>query len=234
MQWYFEPFCLDAANACLWRDDERVALRPKTFNLLAHLVKHAGTLLTKEALLDAVWPDAYVAEGVLATSMTELRKALGETARQPQFIATEHKRGYRFIAPVTAMEPAAPPRRDAPPLLIDRSMELDRLRQALAATRRGQRQVVTVTGEAGIGKTTLVDTFVGESVEQENIYMARGQCIDHYGAGEPYLPLLDCRRQSGAGRAWPTCTGDLAPTCAELATAIAGAAAARRSGASAA
>ena len=193
MQWYFEPFRLDADNACLWRHEQRVALRPKTFNLLAQLVEHAGTLLTKETLLDAVWPDAFVTEGVLATSMAELRKALGETARQPRFIATEHKRGYRFIAPVTAVELAAPPSRASQPpsLLIDRGAELECLRQALTAARRGQRQAVMVTGEAGIGKTTLVDAFLGELVEQENIYVGRGQCIDHYGPSEPYLPLLD-------------------------------------------
>ncbi|ETX00344.1 MAG: hypothetical protein ETSY1_11640 [Candidatus Entotheonella factor] len=111
MQWYFEPFCLDPNNACLWQQGQRVTLRPKTFDLLAYLVENAGVLLTKEALLDAVWPDTIVAEGVLATSMVELRKALGESAREPRFIATVHKRGYRFIAPVTVIDPsdAVPP-----------------------------------------------------------------------------------------------------------------------------
>lgn len=111
MQWYFEPFCLDPNNACLWQQGQRVTLRPKTFDLLAYLVENAGVLLTKEALLDAVWPDTIVAEGVLATSMVELRKALGESAREPRFIATVHKRGYRFIAPDTVIDPsdAVPP-----------------------------------------------------------------------------------------------------------------------------
>src|SRR5687767_10751583 len=108
MQWHFEPFCLDAVNACLWQAGQRVTLRPKTFDLLAYLVAHAGVLLTKEALLEAlleaVWPDTVVAEGVLATTMVELRKILGETARTPRFIATVHKRGYRFIAPVTVID----------------------------------------------------------------------------------------------------------------------------------
>ena len=107
MQWIVGPFRLDLDNACLWRGDERLVLRPKTFDLLVHLVEHAGELVSKDDLLDAVWPDTVVADSVLTVSMSELRKVLGETAKQPQFIATVHRRGYRFIAPVEA-EDAAP------------------------------------------------------------------------------------------------------------------------------
>jgi DNA-binding winged helix-turn-helix (wHTH) protein len=67
---------------------------------------HAGQLVTKEALLDAIWPETAVGEGVLKTSMNELRKTLGETAKAPQWIATVHRRGYRFVAPVTLGESA--------------------------------------------------------------------------------------------------------------------------------
>lgn len=83
MQWCFGPFRLDARHACLWREQQRLTLRPKTFDLLVYLVEHADELVTKEALLDAVWPDTAVADGVLTTSMGELRKVLGETAREP-------------------------------------------------------------------------------------------------------------------------------------------------------
>src|SRR5262249_61408053 len=93
MQWYFEPFRLDLANACLWHAEQRVTLRPKTYEVLTYLVTHAGQLVTKEALLDAIWPETAVGEGVLKTSMNELRKALGETAKTPQRIATVHRRG---------------------------------------------------------------------------------------------------------------------------------------------
>ena len=85
----------------------------KPFDLL-HLVEHAGELVRKETLLEAVWPDTVRADGVLTTSMGELRKVLGETARQPQYIATVHRRGYRFIAPVTPVDtPKASAMRDA-------------------------------------------------------------------------------------------------------------------------
>ena len=101
MYWHFGPFRLDLANACLWHAAQRVILRPKTFEVLVYLVTHAGQLVTKEALFDAIWPETVVGDGVLKTSMTELRKALGETAKAPQWIATVHRRGYRFVAPVT-------------------------------------------------------------------------------------------------------------------------------------
>src|SRR5499425_1532195 len=174
MQWHFGPFRLDQANATLWRAEQRVTLRPKTFEILVHLVTHAGQLVTKEALLDAIWPETAVGEGVLKTSMNELRKALGETAKAPQWIATVHRRGYRFVAPVTMVEsapaPAAPPTPVTPlsaptavrttppapvsvptpaPRLVAREAESATLRQWVANALEGQRQLGFITGEAG-------------------------------------------------------------------------------------
>ena len=101
MQWHFGPFRLDLTNACLWQADQPVPLRPKTLALLAYLVAHAGQLMTKETLLDAVWPKTAVSDGVLKTCVGELRKALGETAQQPRYITTVSRRGYRFLAPAS-------------------------------------------------------------------------------------------------------------------------------------
>jgi DNA-binding winged helix-turn-helix (wHTH) protein len=104
MRWCFGRFQLDCESACLWEGEQRLTLRPKTFELLRYLVEHTGELVRKETLLEAVWPDTVVADGVLTTSMGELRKVLGETAKQPQYIATVHRRGYRFMAPVTPLD----------------------------------------------------------------------------------------------------------------------------------
>jgi len=60
MHWHFGPFRLDLANACLWHAEQPVPLHPKTFAVLVHLVTHAGQLVTKEALVDAVWPETAV------------------------------------------------------------------------------------------------------------------------------------------------------------------------------
>jgi len=97
---------LDTATGSLWQGDDLIPLRPKPYALLATLVAHAGEVVTKEALLDAGWPEMVVSEGVLKTSMTQVRQALGERAAAPTYIATVHRRGYRFIAPVTLFEPA--------------------------------------------------------------------------------------------------------------------------------
>jgi DNA-binding winged helix-turn-helix (wHTH) protein len=105
MQWHFGSFQLDLTNAGLWRAGQPVPLRPKTFALLAYLVAHAGQLVPKAALLDAIWPETTVGDGVLKASLDELRKALGETAKAPQWIATVHGWGYRFVAPVTPVVP---------------------------------------------------------------------------------------------------------------------------------
>jgi DNA-binding winged helix-turn-helix (wHTH) protein len=134
MQWRIGPFRLDMGNACLWRGEERLVLRPKAFALLEYLVAHAGDLVTKDELLAAIWPETIVAENVLTVSMSELRKVLGETAREPQFITTVHRRGYRFIAPVTLFETPAPlePSTASDPLYVEASG----VPQALAAERR--------------------------------------------------------------------------------------------------
>ena len=203
-------------------------LRPKTFALLVYLVEHAGQSVTKEALFDAVWPETTVGDGVLKTSLGELRKAGGETAKAPQWIATVHGRGYRFVAPVTMDEVASPPAAraadtaplatlaptpvppfapvrspTAAPHLVAREAEVTILHQWFAKALQGERHLGFITGEAGIGKTTLVDTFVSQLAGQESLWVGHGQCIEQYGAGEAYLPLLEALGQMGRGPEGP-------------------------------
>ena len=80
---------------------------PTAFALLHYLVTHAGQLVTKdEFYVAAIWAETVVSEAVLKVGMGEVRKALGETARAPRWIATVHRRGYRFVAPVTRLDAA--------------------------------------------------------------------------------------------------------------------------------
>src|SRR5262245_8025634 len=205
--WCFGPFRLDPATTCLWRGDQLVPLPPKPFAVLAHLVTRAGKVVTKDELFEAVWPEIAVSEGVLKTCIGQIRLALAETARAPQYIATVHRRGYRFIAPVTVREPSPtavltqePQTFAAPPvLMVAREAELAQLHQRWRHARQGTRQLVFVTGEAGIGKTTLVDAFVAQVVATEAVWLGHGQCIEQYGAGEAYLPLLEALGQLGRG-----------------------------------
>src|SRR5262249_61106830 len=97
--WRFASFRLDPTTACLWQHTQLVPLPPKAVAVLAYLVAHADEVVTKETLLAAVWPETVVSEGVLKTCMSHIRRALGETARTPQYIVTGHPRGDRFCPP---------------------------------------------------------------------------------------------------------------------------------------
>jgi TolB-like protein/Tfp pilus assembly protein PilF len=97
------------------RDDAVVPLTPKLLDLLLHLLDHAGELVTKEALLDAIWPDANVTDNALTQAISELRQALGDDPSSPRYIKTVARRGYRFIAAVT---PNAPNVRNVPNALV--------------------------------------------------------------------------------------------------------------------
>lgn len=189
----FDRFDLDEANACLLRDGEAVSLAPTPFAVLCALVRQPGTLLTKNALLDQVWGHQFVSESVLKTVVSELRTILKDDARKPRFIETVSRRGYRFIAPTTTV--GTPPRggavkagSSAAPPFIGRADALSRLATQWDVACTGKRTVVWVAGEPGIGKTTLIEHFIAGLGE---VVCARGQCVEQYGMGEPYLPVLE-------------------------------------------
>src|SRR5262245_1002432 len=121
-QWVFDRFRLDPDHACLWRGAEVIALPPKAFDLLHYFVRHPDRVVTKDELLDAVWPQTAVTEAVVRVTIGLLRKVLGDTAQTPQFIATVARRGYRFLAPVNVVHPPetlpaeAPQQPAVPPL----------------------------------------------------------------------------------------------------------------------
>jgi DNA-binding winged helix-turn-helix (wHTH) protein len=154
----FPPFRLDPTDAQLWRDNERINLRRKTFEVLRYLLDHPGQLVTKATLLDAVWSEVSVSDSMPATCVTEIRRALGDDAKTPRFIETVHRRGYRFVAKVTtAAFPKGPPspRRVMPgpkPIVVGREAELARLQSRFAEVLEGQRRVIFVAGEAGMAR----------------------------------------------------------------------------------
>src|SRR5262245_42248727 len=109
-QWRFADFRLDLDNASLWRGTQPLTLTPKAFGVLQYLVTHADRLVTKDTLLDAVWPETAISDAVVRIAIGEVRRVLGDTAQAPRFIATVHRRGYRFLAPVTRVRPPPVPR----------------------------------------------------------------------------------------------------------------------------
>src|SRR5262249_37424917 len=200
-----EPWRVDWSNECIWHGDAMVRLPPKAFAVLRLLMEQAGQLVTKEALLEAIWPDAVVTEAALTVCIGDLRKALQETAQAPRFIQTVHRRGDRFLGHLPAVvpptrppAPSSPPRAASPtPLLVGRERELTHLHQCLGRVRQGARQTVFLTGEPGIGKTTIVNAFVEELAGVGDVWLAQGQCIEHYGVGEAYLPVLEALGRLG-------------------------------------
>jgi tetratricopeptide (TPR) repeat protein len=132
-----------------------------------------------------------------AICVKELRKALDDEAKTPRFIETVHGRGYRFVARVTSDAPTQPKRepraawKSPKPIVVGREVELAQLQNWYSDVLGGQRRVVFVGGEAGIGKTVFVQAFMDSIVEDGAVRLGRGQCVEQYGAGEPYMPVLE-------------------------------------------
>ncbi len=193
---HFGAFALDTANGCLWREDTHIVLAPKPFAVLRYLVEHAGRLVTHDELLDALWPQTFVQPQVLRTYVLELRKALGDNAAKPVFIQTLPKRGYCFAATVTeagGVRSLATPAASAAELsqIAGREKELALLAARVDSAGRGSRQVVFLSGEAGIGKSALAEAFSQQRTRSRLATVARGQCIEGLGPREEYYPVME-------------------------------------------
>ncbi|MGB8437650.1 MAG: winged helix-turn-helix domain-containing protein, partial [Burkholderiales bacterium] len=203
----FDAFELDEANASLLRDGKAVALAPTPCAVLCALVRQPGSLLTKHALLDPVWGHQFVSDSVLKTAISDLRTVLDDHPRHPRLIETVSRRGYRFIGATTAIPSASTARasvsrtRSLPAsVFIGRAEALSLLHSNWDLACSGKRAIVWIAGEPGIGKTTLIEHFIAGLGD---VVCVRGQCVEHYGTGEPFLPVLEavaelCRSDSAA------------------------------------
>jgi DNA-binding winged helix-turn-helix (wHTH) protein/tetratricopeptide (TPR) repeat protein len=208
----FLPYRLDPRAGRLWRGNQPVALRPKAWELLRHLVEHPGALVTKGELHAAVWGDTVVSDDTLTRTLAELRLALRDDARSPRIIETVHRRGFRFIArlhessgedPAAASPdvPASAPEAGTA-TLVGREAELARLWALFRQASGGERQVVFVEGEAGMGKSALVDAFLDAvRATPQPVLIGYGQCVEQYGEREPYMPVLEALERMSRGTA---------------------------------
>ena len=177
-----------------------------------------GQLVTKNELLDDLWQRRHVCESALKVCINELRQTLGDDARAPTYLVTVARQGYRFIAPVTESDssgkakrslgesativrPAARPvnRSDC---RIDRHTARVQLLSLWQRPLENLRQVIFLTGEPGIGKTTLIEMFL-EEISDDAPMVFRMRCIEHFGQGEALLPMIEaiekrCRTPEGA------------------------------------
>src|SRR5215831_7656122 len=185
----FGPFCLDleAAHGRLWRGEQIIALRPRSLAVLRYLVEHAGRLVTKAELRQQVWTGTHVTDTVLRVCVRDIRVALGDEAAAPQYVETVGQQGYRFR--VQGDGNVSPPVIAGP--IVGRQREVDTLEGWFQRAARGERQVVFFSGDAGVGKTTVLDLWLARLAAGGAVWSGRGQCTEHYGEAEPYLPLLD-------------------------------------------
>lgn len=211
---HFGPFRADATKH-LWRGDQVVHIRPRPLKMLRYLAERPGQLVTKEELLKRLWPGIYVTKTVLKVCAREIRQALDDDATTPQFLETVGTQGYRFIGAVQSLlshvqHPEEASTQQQEPSLsslhashlkshasffVGRRQELDSLHTAFTQAQGGKRQFTFVSGEAGVGKTTLVDRFLEQVQASGPVRIGRGQCLSQYGPGEAYLPVLEALAQ---------------------------------------
>ncbi|SEN87127.1 Transcriptional regulatory protein, C terminal [Rhodospirillales bacterium URHD0017] len=183
----------------LRRDDEIIAVQPQVFDLLLLLLENRHRLVTKEEIFQRIWKNRIVSDAALSSRIKTLRQALGDDGTEQGCIRTVRRRGFRLVAPVEALgatEAAAPVPEQ--PEFVGREEELSLLGTLLTKACSGRRQVVFVTGEAGIGKTCLVSTFVSSPATSSRASIGHAQCIELYGTSEPYLPIFEAMQRLGA------------------------------------
>ncbi len=178
---------------------------PLGFDLLTYLIENRDRVLTRDELLDALWPGKVVTDSALSSRLKSVRSAVGDTGSAQRVIKTVHGRGYRFVAELTddpgyaaAIRPrpattSGPPRASA----IGRDTELGKLSRWLDRSFGGERAVVLISGEAGVGKTTLTRAFLHAASTQADVFLMHGQCVNQRGASEAYLPLLEAIGRAG-------------------------------------
>jgi DNA-binding winged helix-turn-helix (wHTH) protein len=183
----FPPFRLDPDEGRLWKGKTVLALRKKPFAILSYLAARPRKLITHDELLAEVWRGAVVSDSAMRSHLHELRQVLGEGV-----IETVIGRGYRFVAELQSdvVAPSAPEPAEVDPLVVGRDAELGQLRAALERARGGRRQVCFVTGEPGIGKSTLVRSFLA-GLDPRTLIIARGACFEQHGTPEPYLAIIE-------------------------------------------
>src|SRR6266478_2839695 len=193
----FHSFRLDIVNHCLWRGEDRVLLTPKAFDVLRYLVEHSDRLVAQDEILEALWPETYVNPEVIKKYILGIRKALGDHHNKPEFIETFPRRGYQFVASISEVSAGAPSDLgfNAGRKMVGRKAAMAQLEGCLGQALKAQRQVIFITGEAGVGKTTLVDEFHQSASLRSNLRVVRGQCVEGFGGKEAYYPVLEALGQ---------------------------------------
>jgi DNA-binding winged helix-turn-helix (wHTH) protein/tetratricopeptide (TPR) repeat protein len=190
----FADFELDPENLELRRAGELVDADALVLRLLRYLVRHAGRLVPKEELVQAVWEGRAIADNAITVSIARLRKLLAHQRGEREFVTTAYGRGYRFVCGVelrdavrqrsgASIVPASPP---AP--FVGREHTLEQLRRAMQEARAGRGSACALMGEPGIGKTRVVEALERE-LTGTDVRVAWGYCREA-GDTPPLWPWL--------------------------------------------
>jgi DNA-binding winged helix-turn-helix (wHTH) protein/tetratricopeptide (TPR) repeat protein len=185
---WFEGFALDLNRGCLFGRDGEIGLRPKSFEVLCCLVKHAGRLVPKDEIMKAVWPNVVVTDASLAQCVSEIRLALRDS--QQQIIRTVARRGYLFAVPVSrsAADAAVSARLSiragdsadvqddarADVGATDASANVPSEIEPVAVRRPAERRQITVLACEWIGLAAMA-----AQVDPEDLRITRGACRRH-------------------------------------------------------
>jgi DNA-binding winged helix-turn-helix (wHTH) protein len=201
----FGEFELDEVAHELRHSGRPLDVQRRVYDLLAHLVRNEGRAVSRHELLDVVWRDVVVEDGSLSRAIRLARRLLALDPATADALETIRGHGYRIRLPEwPAVETNAQTRTPfAPtPAFYGRRQELAALERLLGTALHGPPQLALVTGEPGIGKTALVDRALATCPVPFRI--GRGVCLETYGAGEPFLPLLQALDEIlGRGRGAP-------------------------------
>lgn len=183
-------FSLDRPNQLLWRGDAPTKVPPKVFQLLVYLRDNPGRIVEYDELLDAVWPREFVQPEILKTYVKTIRRLLDDDAQSPRFIETRARCGYSFIGQLPDRCTRGSP---SPSRLVGRDEQFASLQKGWRAALSGQRQIVFVVGEAGIGKTRLIDEFVSR-VDDGEVGVCRVDCSQAQHAAGGFSPVRELSR----------------------------------------
>src|SRR5262245_40464376 len=194
---------LDETRFELRRRGTVVKLEPKTFDLLAYLVRAADRVVSKDELLDAVWPGQVVSESVLPKCVAAARRAVGDARTPGSVIQTVHGRGYRFVAPVATRTAMTADAGDATSFLVPfvgHTQAMARLRQALESALAGRGRVALLVGEPGIGKTRTAEELVADARRRGMLALV-GRAYEGDGAPAfwPWVQILRAAAANATG-----------------------------------